>query len=105
MVRSRRIFLLATRVAAAGALCATLVCAGPAGAQMSERAILQALTPMMNDPDFDEKLEDFADDHDLDPAMVRALMARQRGMGTRPSQQQQLKQQQQKPPQQKPPED
>jgi hypothetical protein len=79
--------------------------AAPAAAQMSERAILQALTPMMNDPDFDEKLEDFAEEHDLDPNMLRALVAAQKartgGAGGKPPSKQQLRKQQQQQLQQK----
>jgi len=37
------------------------------------------LGPMMQDEDFNEELEDFADEHDLDPNMLRAMLAKQMG--------------------------
>ena len=67
---------------------------GPAAAQrgMSERQIMQMLGPMMNDEDFNDKLEEFADEHDLDPNLLRAMIARQKAGGMS---KQQLRQQQQ----------
>jgi hypothetical protein len=80
-----------------------LACAGvgvmPAAAQkMSERQIMKILEPMMQSEDFNEQLEDFAEEHDLDPNMLRALVAK-RGRGGKKMlnqmQQQQMQQQQQ----------
>lgn len=51
----------------------------PAAAQMSQRQIMQMLGPMMQDEDFNEQLEDFAEEHNLDPNMLRAMMAKQMG--------------------------
>ena len=64
---------------------------------MSQRQIMQILGPMMQDEDFDEKLTEFAEEHDMDPNKLRAMMARQQGMrggkGMQQMQQQQMQQQ------------
>ncbi len=52
---------------------------GRQGGKMSQRQIMQMLGPMMQDSDFNEKLEDFADEHNLDPDMLRAMVAKQKG--------------------------
>jgi len=67
---------------------------GPAAAQrgMSDRQIMQMLGPMMNDADFNDKLEDFANEYGLDPNLLRAMIARQKARGMS---KQQLRQQQQ----------
>jgi lipoprotein-anchoring transpeptidase ErfK/SrfK len=66
------------------AVAAVLLLAGsvvtPAAAQMSERQIMQKLGPMMQSEDFNEQLEEFAEENDLDPNMLRALVAK-RGKG------------------------
>jgi hypothetical protein len=89
MFRSIQLFHVQLRhaaVVAAAALAlalASFALASPAAAQtgrMSQRQIMSVLGPMMQDPDFNEKLEEFADEHDLDPDMLRALVAKQRGM-------------------------
>jgi hypothetical protein len=66
-----------------------------AAAQMSERQIMQTLGPMMNDEDFNEKLEDFADEHDLDPNMLKAMIAQQKRRGMSKQQLRQMQQQKQ----------
>jgi hypothetical protein len=54
---------------------------------------MQILGPMMQDENFNEELEDFADEHNLDPDMLRAMMAKQKGMGGMTKQlQQQMRQ-------------
>jgi hypothetical protein len=61
---------------------ASFALAWPAAAQgggMSERQIMQMLGPMMQDENFNEELEDFAAEHDLDPNMLRAMVAKQKG--------------------------
>jgi siroheme synthase (precorrin-2 oxidase/ferrochelatase) len=68
----------------------------PAAAQMSQRQIMQMLGPMMQDENFNEELEDFAEEHNLDPNMLRAMMAKQ--MGKRGMSKQLQKQMQQKKP-------
>jgi hypothetical protein len=52
------------------------------------------LGPMMQDENFNEELEDFAEEHDLDPKMLRAMLAKQ--MGKRGMSKQLRKQMQQK---------
>ncbi len=88
MFRSRQSFHVQLRhavivVAAALSLAvASFALAWPAAAQtggMSQRQIMKMLGPMMQDPDFNEKLEDFADEHNLDPNMLRAMVAKQMG--------------------------
>jgi spermidine/putrescine-binding protein len=74
---------------------AVVLPAAPAAAQMSERQIMQVLGPMMNDEDFNEKLEDFADEHDLDPNMLKAMVARQKQRGMSKQQLGQMQQQKQ----------
>jgi hypothetical protein len=54
---------------------------GRKSGRMSQRQIMQMLGPMMQDENFNEELEDFADEHNLDPDMLRAMMAKQKGMG------------------------
>ena len=88
----------AATVAAAGLALAlaSFALVTPAAAQMSQRQIMQMLGPMMQDENFNEELEDFAEEHDLDSNMLRAMMAKQmgkRGM----SKQLQKQMQQQKP--------
>ena len=46
--------------------------------QMSQRQIMQMLGPMMQDENFDDELNDFAEEHNLDPDMLRALVAKQK---------------------------
>ena len=91
----------AATVAAAGLALAftSFALAWPAAAQgggMSQRQIMQMLGPMMQDENFNEELEDFAEEHDLDPNMLRAMMAKQ--MGKRGMSKQLQKQMQQKKP-------
>jgi hypothetical protein len=93
---------------AASLLLATvaLALAGPAAAQsMSQRQMMQLLAPMMQDPNFDSELNQFAAEHNLDPNMLKALIAKKMGPRARKQlrqmqkmqQQQQQLQQQQKP--------
>ncbi len=88
----------AATVAAAGLALAlaSFALVTPAAAQMSQRQIMQMLGPMMQDENFNEELEDFAEEHDLDPNMLRAMMAKQ--MGKRGMSKQLQKQMQQKKP-------
>jgi ribosomal protein S6 len=66
---------------------------GRKSGRMSQRQIMQMLGPMMQDENFNEELEDFADEHNLDPDMLRAMMAKQKGMGGMTKQlQQQMRQ-------------
>ena len=74
----------AATVAAAGLALAftSFALSWPAAAQgggMSQRQIMQMLGPMTQDENFNEELEDFAEEHDLDPNMLRAMMAKQMG--------------------------
>jgi hypothetical protein len=93
----------AAAVAAAGLALAfaSFALAWPAAAQsggMSQRQIMQMLGPMMQDENFNEELEDFAEEHNLDPNMLRAMMAKQMGKrGMSKQQQKQMQQQKQKP--------
>jgi siroheme synthase (precorrin-2 oxidase/ferrochelatase) len=80
--------------AALSLACASFALSWPAAAQMSQRQIMQMLGPMMQDEDFNEELEDFAEEHNLDPNMLRAMMAKQ--MGKRGMSKQLRKQMQQK---------
>jgi ribosomal protein S6 len=65
---------------------------GRKSGRMSQRQIMKMLGPMMQDPDFNEKLEDFADEHNLDPNVLRAMVAKQKGgKGARMSQRQIMK--------------
>jgi siroheme synthase (precorrin-2 oxidase/ferrochelatase) len=88
----------AATVAAAGLALAlaSFALVTPAAAQMSQRQIMQMLGPMMQGENFNEELEDFAEEHDLDPNMLRAMMAKQ--MGKRGMSKQLQKQMQQKKP-------
>jgi hypothetical protein len=91
----------AATVAAAGLALAlaSFALTWPAAAQgggMSQRQIMQMLGPMMQDENFNEELEDFAEEHNLDPNMLRAMMAKQ--MGKRGMSKQLQKQMQQKKP-------
>jgi siroheme synthase (precorrin-2 oxidase/ferrochelatase) len=88
----------AATVAAAGLALAlaSFALVTPAAAQMSQRQIMQMLGPMMQDENFNEELEDFAEEHDLDPNMLRAMVAKQ--MGKRGMSKQLQKQMQQKKP-------
>jgi len=52
--------------------------AGKRRGGMSQRQIMQMLGPMMQDEDFDDKLNDFAEEHNLDPDMLRAMVAKQK---------------------------
>jgi uncharacterized protein YneF (UPF0154 family) len=98
MVGSGQSFHLQLRHAATVAAAALLfvltsfVPLGPAAAQtggMSQRQIMKTLGPMMQDEDFNEKLEEFAEEHNLDPDMLRAMIARQKsGKGGKLSQRQ-----------------
>jgi hypothetical protein len=108
VIRSPQLNTLKARLRSAAlchcALAAALALAGtfvsPASAQMSERQIMKMLGPMMQDPNFNEELEEFADENNLDPNMLRALMASRGKGGTKmlkQMQQQQMQQQQQQP--------
>jgi siroheme synthase (precorrin-2 oxidase/ferrochelatase) len=90
----------AATVAAAGLalVFASFTLSWPAAAQMSQRQIMQMLGPMMQDENFNEELEDFAEEHNLDPNVLRAMMAKQMGKrGMSKQQQKQMQQQKQKP--------
>jgi len=62
---------------------------GRKSGRMSQRQIMKMLGPMMQDENFNEELEDFADEHNLDPNMLRAMMAKHKGMGGMSKQMQQ----------------
>jgi ABC-type sugar transport system substrate-binding protein len=89
----------ATVAAAALALAfASFALATPAAAQMSERQMMKMLGPMMQDENFNEELNDFAEEHDLDPNMLRAMLAKKGGMSKKQLRQMQQQQQQQEKP-------
>ena len=74
--------------------------AWPAAAQgngMSQRQIMQMLGPMMQDENFDEELNDFAEEHNLDPKMLKAMIAKQTGQRGASKKQLRKQQLQQKP--------
>lgn len=48
-------------------------------AQLDPRMMRQ-LQGMMGDPDFNEKINDFAEEHDMDPNQLKAMLAKQQGM-------------------------
>jgi ribosomal protein S6 len=67
---------------------------GRKSGRLSQRQIMQMLGPMMQDENFNEELENFADEHNLDPDMLRAMVAKQKGgRGMTKQMQQQMMQQ------------
>jgi hypothetical protein len=66
---------------AAASFAMVLACTGPAAAQVNERVVIRELAPMMFDQNFDKEIDDYADEHDLDPDVVRNVMTRYRMYG------------------------